>query len=57
MRRPRIDYLNSPGGILGLKRQRTLTEVDIRQVLLCRGEQNRRSFALQLCLLRTYSRF
>ncbi len=57
MRRPRIDYLNSSGGILGLKRQRTLTEVDIRQVLLCRGEQNRRSFALQLCLLRTYSRF
>ena len=35
----------------------TLSEADTREVLRCRGEDNRRRFALQLCALRTYGRF
>ena len=40
-----------------LARNWTLSEPDKRQVLLCRGEDNRRRFALQLCVLRGYGRF
>jgi hypothetical protein len=35
----------------------TLSEADKREVLRCRGADNRRRFALQLCALRTYGRF
>jgi hypothetical protein len=35
----------------------TLSEADKREVRRCRGEDNRRRFALQLCALRTYGRF
>ena len=35
----------------GLARNWTLSESDKREVLLCRGEENRRRFALQLCVL------
>ena len=41
----------------GLARNWTLSESDKREVLLCRGEENRRRFALQLCVLRDYGRF
>ena len=40
-----------------LVRHWTLSEADKREVLRCRGEDNRRRFALQLCGLRTYGRF
>src|SRR4029453_3860136 len=40
-----------------LVRHWTLSEADTREVLRCRGEDNRRRFALQLCALRTYGRF
>jgi site-specific recombinase XerD len=39
-----------------LARNWTLSESDQREVLLCRGEENRRRFALQLCVLRWYGR-
>jgi hypothetical protein len=35
----------------------TLSEADKREVLRCRGADNRRRFAMQLCALRTYGRF
>jgi len=35
----------------------TLSEADTREVLRCRGADNRRRFALQLCARRTYGRF
>jgi Domain of unknown function (DUF4158) len=40
-----------------LARDWTLSEADKVQVLHCRGEAHRRSFALQLCVLRKYGRF
>jgi Domain of unknown function (DUF4158) len=40
-----------------LVRHWTLSEADKHEVLQCRGEDNRRCFALQLCALRTYGRF
>jgi TnpA family transposase len=40
-----------------LARNWTLSESDKREVRLCRGEENRRRFALQLCVLRGYGRF
>jgi TnpA family transposase len=40
-----------------LARHWTLSEADKREVRRCRGEDNRRRFALQLCALRTYGRF
>ena len=40
-----------------LVRHWTLSEADKHEVLRCRGEDNRRRFALQLCALRTYGRF
>jgi len=40
-----------------LARNWTLSESDRREALLCRGEENRRRFALQLCVLRGYGRF
>ena len=40
-----------------LARNWTLSESDKRQVLRCRGEENRRRFALQWCVLRRYGRF
>jgi TnpA family transposase len=40
-----------------LGRHWTLSEADKHEVLRCRGEDNRRRFALQLCALRTYGRF
>ena len=39
-----------------LARNWTLSESDRREVLLCRGEENRLRFALQLCVLRWYGR-
>src|SRR5713101_6539614 len=40
-----------------LLRHWTLSEADRREVLRCRGDDNRRRFALQLCALRIYGRF
>lgn len=40
-----------------LARDWTLSEADRAQVLRCRGEDNRRRFAVQLCMLRRYGRF
>jgi hypothetical protein len=40
-----------------LARHWTLSESDKREVLLCRGDDNRLRFALQLCVLRWYGRF
>jgi hypothetical protein len=40
-----------------LARDWTLTEPDIREVLLCRGADNCLRFALQLCVLRRFGRF
>jgi TnpA family transposase len=35
----------------------TLSEADMAEVRRCRGDTNRRRFALQLCTLRNYGRF
>jgi TnpA family transposase len=40
-----------------LARDWTLSEADRAQVLRCRGDDNRRRFAVQLCVLRRYGRF
>ena len=40
-----------------LARNWTLSEADRNQVLRCRGDDNRRRFAIQLCVLRQYGRF
>jgi Domain of unknown function (DUF4158) len=40
-----------------LARDWTLSEADCVEVLRCRGDDNRRRFALQLCVLRQYGRF
>ncbi|MGI9070410.1 MAG: DUF4158 domain-containing protein [Bryobacteraceae bacterium] len=40
-----------------LARDWTLSEADRVEVLRCRGDDNRRRFALQLCVLRHYGRF
>jgi hypothetical protein len=40
-----------------LARNWTLTEADNAQVARCRGDDNRRRFALQICVLRQYGRF
>jgi TnpA family transposase len=40
-----------------LARNWTLSNSDKKEVRLCRGEENRRRFALQLCVLRGYGRF
>jgi len=40
-----------------LLRHWTLSEADRREVLRCRGDDNRRRFALQLCALRIFGRF
>jgi hypothetical protein len=40
-----------------LIRDWTLTETDLVQVRICRGEDSQRRFALQLCTLRRYRRF
>ena len=34
----------------------TLSEADKREATQCRGDENRRRFALQLCVLRRYGR-
>ena len=40
-----------------LARDWTLSEADHVEVQRCRGDDNRRRFALQLCVLRQYGRF
>ncbi|HEV2498740.1 MAG TPA: DUF4158 domain-containing protein [Terriglobia bacterium] len=40
-----------------LARDWTLSEADVREVLLCRGPDNCLRFALDLCVLRRYGRF
>ena len=40
-----------------LARDWTLSDIDRRLVAQCRGDDNRRRFALQLCALRKYGRF
>ena len=40
-----------------LTRDWTLSETDRAQVFRCRGDDNRRRFAIQLCVLRRYGRF
>ena len=40
-----------------LARNWTLSEADRSQVLRCRGDDNRRRFAVQLCVLWQYGRF
>ena len=40
-----------------LARDWTLSEADMAEVRHCRGDTNRRRFALQLCTLRNYGRF
>jgi hypothetical protein len=40
-----------------LARDWTLSEADKAEVRRCRGDTNRRRFALQLCTLRNYGRF
>lgn len=40
-----------------LARDWTLSEIDKAEVRHCRGDNNRRRFALQLCTLRNYGRF
>src|ERR1022692_4079198 len=40
-----------------LARDWTLSESDLGQVFRCRGDDNRRRFAIQLCVLRRYGRF
>jgi Domain of unknown function (DUF4158) len=39
-----------------LARHWTLSEADKREAMQCRGDENRRRFALQLCFLRRYGR-
>ena len=41
----------------GLARNWTLSEADRAEVERCRGDNNRRRFALQFCVLRQYGRF
>jgi hypothetical protein len=43
--------------LFALARDWTLSEADRTEVLRCRGDDNRRRFALQLCALRQYGRF
>jgi hypothetical protein len=40
-----------------LARDWTLSDADHNEALRCRGDDNRRRFALQLCVLRQYGRF
>jgi TnpA family transposase len=40
-----------------LARDWSLSAADLKEVRRCRGDDNRRRFALQLCTLRTYGRF
>jgi Domain of unknown function (DUF4158) len=40
-----------------LLRHWTLSEADTREILRCRGDDNRQRFALQLCALRLFGRF
>lgn len=40
-----------------LARDWTLSDADKAEVLRCRGDGHRRSFAVQLCVLRRYGRF
>jgi len=40
-----------------LARDWTLSEADLTEVLRCRGDSNRRRFAVQLCVLRKHGRF
>jgi TnpA family transposase len=40
-----------------LARHWTLSEIDRRLINECRGEDNKRRFALQLCTLRAHGRF
>jgi hypothetical protein len=40
-----------------LLRPWTLSEADRREILRCRGDDNRRRFALQWCALRIFGRF
>jgi hypothetical protein len=39
-----------------LARHWSLSEADQREVVQCRGDENRRRFALQLCMLRCHGR-
>jgi hypothetical protein len=39
-----------------LARERSLSEAEKVEVLRCRGDENRRRFALPLCVLRKYGR-
>src|SRR5689334_19085917 len=40
-----------------LARHWTLSSADLAEVAQCRGDDHRRRFALQLCMLRAYGRF
>ena len=40
-----------------LVRNWSLTTADLAEIGRCRGDDHRRRFALQLCMLRTYGRF
>jgi TnpA family transposase len=40
-----------------LARDWTLSAADVKEVRRCRGDDNRRRFAVQLCTLRRYGRF
>jgi hypothetical protein len=40
-----------------LARNRSLTPADLAAIAACRGADQRRRFALQLCMLRTHGRF
>jgi len=40
-----------------LARDWTLSEADVAEALRCRGDANRRRFAIQLCIVRKHGRF
>ena len=55
-RAPRVPLPVEPS-VEELARDWTLSATDLVEVRRCRGDDNRRRFALQLCTLRTYGRF
>src|ERR1051325_9469358 len=55
-RAPRVPLPVEPS-VEELARDWSLSATDLVEVRRCRGDDNRRRFALQLCTLRTYGRF
>src|SRR5262245_25057869 len=56
LRAPRVVLPLDPS-LEELARDWTLSVADVKEVRRCRGDDNRRRFAVQLCTLRRYGRF